>query len=145
MSLANERHTPVDMPDSIQTSAQPVLTLTLDITDLEAATSFWTSALVGEVVHRDMPGTMGEQRLLRFADAPALSLRLRWCWPRATVGTTPGGVREMEIIVVDPCAVHERIATCVGVSVTHEPDEHGSPLKLVDSQGYAIVFRAYDE
>ncbi|MEM1166996.1 MAG: hypothetical protein AAGI30_11990 [Planctomycetota bacterium] len=128
-------------PDIPTSSTPSGVSLTLDITDLESATSFWTAALTGHVRTREKPGTLGEQRVLVFDDAPGLSLRLRWCWPRATVGTTPGGIREIEVAVDDPGAVRARIESCEGVSVTQEPGEGCGALKLVDSQGYAVVFR----
>lgn len=117
-----------------------LVTIELDVANLDDSTSFWATLLGFRVLGSRRPGTVLESRTLASDAFPTLALVLRNCNPRPPAGSALGSLRTIEFQVDDPVALARRLDNPQWVLAPPEDDaEPCDRVILQDSSGYHVA------
>jgi catechol 2,3-dioxygenase-like lactoylglutathione lyase family enzyme len=118
------------MPDADRDAI--VMTLCLDVTDLDVSSAFYARLLGASVVRSDRVGLIFEQRLMTSPRMPGTQIFLRQAFGKRVGGTQPGSLLRIALRVraMPPSAGSAEAAA--------------GPWKFLDPDGYEIELHTGD-
>jgi len=126
------------------TTAGPItlspVRIAMDVSDLDASTTFYRDILGFNLVSSDRPGLIYETRLTRSDRFPALELELRAGFGKRIGGSGPGGVLRFGFQVPD---LNAAVAQLTGKVrwIGEPPAADATAVRFADPDGYVIELR----
>jgi catechol 2,3-dioxygenase-like lactoylglutathione lyase family enzyme len=126
------------MPDAERDAI--LMTLCLDVTDLEVSSAFYARLLGASVVRSDRHGMIFTQQLLTTPRMPGVALFLRQAFGKRVVGSQPGTLLRLGLRVSSMPAL-ESLPDVKWIGPVPSPgsaEASAGPWKFLDPDGYEI-------
>ena len=132
------------MPDADRDAI--VMTLCLDVTDLDVSSAFYARLLGASVVRSDRVGLIFEQRLMTSPRMPGTQIFLRQAFGKRVGGTQPGSLLRIALRVraMPPLESRPSVKWIGTAPSAGSAEAAAGPWKFLDPDGYEIELHTGD-